>query len=338
MDSARSNRGTPYKPGIPAEPGEKRTAELYEDLADQIDLSEILFTLIRRWKPIAVTVLLTVAATFVVTKFLMTPTYRAEAILRPVSQNAIMQQMAGQLGGFGGVDIGGIATGILGTKSGAEADEYMPILKSFAFTDALVKKHQLREHLLAEEGTSLSSLKEDPDWVVYRILKRRFDCRYATSTDNLTLSYEGHNRSEAERVLGFYIDDLREKLRSRQIRHAAAAIASLQDASKQTADAILQNQLYELIAAQIQRQKIAEVQADFAFIELDPPTSPDRPYRPASLLDCVIAGLLSAIGIIAWIIFTDVNSDNFNLRSSRSVANNMEQSAAPPGTAQKVSR
>ena len=133
----------------------------------------------------------------------------------------------------------------------------MPILTSFAFTNDLVKKHQLKDQLLAEEKISLANLKEDPDWVVYRILKRRFECRFAQSTGNLTLYYQDQKRSEAERILGFYIDDLREKLRYRQVRDATAAVASLQEEAKASSDALLQNQLYELIATQIQRQKLS---------------------------------------------------------------------------------
>ncbi len=324
MDSARNRRGPSYKPSISVERGEK-PPESHEDLSDQIDLSEHLFAIGHRWLLIAGTILLAVGATFVVTNFVMTRWYRAEAIIRPVGQNAILQQTTGLLSGIGGNAMGGLVAGILGGASGNDADEYIPILTSFAFTDTLVKNHQLKDQLLAEERISLASLTGDPDWVVYRILKRRFECHFAPSTGNLTLSYQDQKRSEAERILGFYIDDLREKLRYRQVRDATAAVASLQEEAKASSDALLQNQLYELIATQIQRQKLAQVQADFAFIKLEPPTSEDRPYRPAVLLDCIIVGLLSAIGIIAWILLIDLPSANFSLGNSRS-GNNKEHS------------
>ena len=327
MDSARKKQGTSYKPIIPVDRGEKR-AEPY-DLSDQIDLSEYLFAIGHRWQLIAVTILLAVATTFVVTKFVMIRWYRAEAIIRPVGQNAVLQQTTGLLSGFGGGAIGGLAAGILGGASGNDADEYMPILTSFAFTNDLVKKHQLTDQLLAEERISLASLREDPDWVVYRILKRRFECRFSQSTGNLTLYYQDQKRSEAERILGFYIDDLREKLRYRQVRDATAAVASLREEARTNSDALLRDQLYELIATQIQRQKLAQVQADFAFIELEPPTSEDRPYKPAGLLDCVIVGLLSAIGAIVWILVMDGYTADLSLTSSRSGGGNKEQSAEP---------
>ena len=66
--------------------------------------------------------------------------YRAEAIIRPVGQNAILKQTTGLLSAIGGNAIGDLAAGILGGASGNGADEYMPILTSFTFTNALVKK------------------------------------------------------------------------------------------------------------------------------------------------------------------------------------------------------
>ncbi|MGO9607080.1 MAG: Wzz/FepE/Etk N-terminal domain-containing protein [Candidatus Binataceae bacterium] len=317
------------------ERGEKR-AESY-DLSDQIDLSEYLFAIAHRWWLIVVTILLTMAATFVVTKFVMKPWYRAEAIIRPVGQNAILQETTGgMMGGIGGSSIGGLAAGILGTATGNDAEEYMPILTSFAFTNVLVKQHQLMGHLLAEEGTPLNKLTEDPDWVVYRILQRRFECHFAISTGNLTLFYRDQNRSQAERILGFYIDDLREKLRSRQVRDAIAAVASLQEEARQSSDALIRDQLYELIARQVQRQKLAQVQADFAFIELEPPTSPDRRYKPVVWLDCVIMGLLSAIGAIVWILVVGGDAGGISLSSLRYVVDSEQD--ATQGTAQKALR
>lgn len=335
MDSPRIKRGV-YKPGILPERGE-RAAEPY-DVSDQIDLSEYLFAIRYRWRLMAVTILLTLVATFVVTKFVMRPWYRAEAIIRPVGQNTVLAETTGMLSGIGGTSaLGSLATGILGNSSGSGDGEYMPTLTSFSFTNALVKKHQLREHLLAEERTFGTNSKGDPDWVVYRILKRRFECRFAQSTGNLTLYYLDQNRSEAERILGFYINDLREILRFRQVRDTIAAVASLREEAKVSSDALLRDQLYELIARQIQRQKMAQVQADFAFIELDPPTSPDITYKPAVLLDCVIMGLLSAIGATVWILVMDGDAADLSLTSSRS-GDDKEQGAVTPGTAQKALR
>jgi len=332
VDSPRNKRGAPHKSGMPVELGERR-ADQY-DMSDQIDLSDYLFTISRRWRLVAVTILLTLVATFVVTKFVMSPWYRAEAILRPVGQNVVLEETTGMLSGIGGASaLGSLATGILGNSSGSGDGEYVPTLTSFAFTDALVKKHKLREHLLAQERSFLSSSKEDPDWVVYRILKRRFECRFAQSSGNLTLYYLDRNRSDAERILGFFIDDLREILRSRQVRDTTEAIASLHQEAIDSSDALIRDQLYELIARQIQRQKMAQVQADFAFIEIAPPTSPDTPYKPSVLLDCAIMGLLSAIGVSVWVLVRGGPAKDLSL-----TGHDDEQGDVTLGTAQKALR
>src|SRR5262249_55461793 len=100
---------------------------------------------------------------------------------------------------------------------------------------------------------------------------------------------------EAERILGYYVDDLREKLRSREVQSAGAAIESMKAEARGTSDALLQAQLYELIAKQMQQLRLAQVEADFAFTVLEPPAAPDKPYSPDVLLYSSIAGFLALI-------------------------------------------
>ena len=80
MDSPRNKRKAPYRPRTPAERSEQRAES--SDLSNQIDLSEYLFAIGHHWRLVTIAVLLTVIATFVVTKFVMIPWYRAEAIAR----------------------------------------------------------------------------------------------------------------------------------------------------------------------------------------------------------------------------------------------------------------
>jgi hypothetical protein len=51
--------------------------------------------------------------------------------------------------------------------------------------------------------------------------------------------------------------------------------------------------LYDLIAKQIQKQQLAEVEADFSFVMIEPPVVPDRPFRPNVTRNCVMVLLLS---------------------------------------------
>jgi hypothetical protein len=73
-----------------------------------------------------------------------------------------------------------------------------------------------------------------------------------------------------------------------RISGAAAAIESMDAEANMTPDAVLPSELYELVAKQVQRMKMAQVEADFAFRVLDPPAASDKPYRPSVLLNSML--------------------------------------------------
>jgi len=83
---------------------------------------------------------------------------------------------------------------------------------------------------------------------------------------------------------------------------AAAAIESLRTEAAATADPMLRSELYILEAKQVERRKMAQVEADFAFRVLDSPAASDRPYRPLVILDCAVAGILAACAAAAFIL------------------------------------
>jgi hypothetical protein len=144
-------------------------------------------------------------------------------------------------------------------------------------------------------GFLRGSNPKDLNWSMYRALKKRFDYDNSIKTGNITLSFEARDRRDAEKILGYYINDLRDLLREREISGASSAIASLEAEAKVTPDAVLRSELYELVAKQVQRMKMAQVEADFAFQVLDPPAASDKPYRPRVLVDCMLAAFFALV-------------------------------------------
>ncbi len=275
-------------PRGPRTPG---TPDPYDDV---IDLREYLDAIRERWRLIAAATLLAMLATALITKFAMTKWYRAEAILRPVTAGAVQGRVSGLLGGLGGLGgAGSLGGGLLGGEASNPASEYMPVLKSFDFTTRLLAGHGLERHLMPSGWGIFGGAPSDPDWARYRSMQKRFESEFSIRTGNLTLYYQDPERAMATKVLGFYISDLRELLRAEEIHDTTEAIASLREETKHTPDNLLQTQLYEMLARQIQQQKLAQVQADFAFKVLQSPTTPDKPYRPKVLLDCILAGMLA---------------------------------------------
>lgn len=286
-ESLRPARALRAAPEVPA------AARGYDD---EIDLLPYLLALKGQWRMIALATVAAVLVTLVTTVFLMHKTYRATSILRPTPKAAMQNRLSGLMGGFGGA-LGGVA-GLMGGGAGSdEAEEYMTILKSFAFSVAMAQRHGLGPERFERTSSWLPFFHQDgdPRWRAYHTLERRFSCEYSLKTGNMTLYYEDRSPAGAERVLRYYIDDLREKLRGREVQEATAAIDSMKAEARATSDSLLQTQLYELIAKQIQQRKLAQVQADFAITVLEPPIAPDKPYKPMVLLDTFLAAMLALI-------------------------------------------
>ncbi|MGH7780948.1 MAG: Wzz/FepE/Etk N-terminal domain-containing protein [Candidatus Binataceae bacterium] len=286
------------EPRIEDDPGDHGPIRSRDD--DYVDLRPYLEALAKAWRTIALVTALAAVATAVLTGLILPKWYRASATIRPVAQNDIAGRISGLVGGLGG-GLGGLAgmAGGLGGAGASSAKEYIAILTGFRFNLDLAGRHDLRRKLLPRSPGILAALglgrAHDPDWVIYREQEKRFECEYSIRTENLTLYYEAKNRAEATRVLGYYIDDLRELLKTREVRDAKAAVDSLEDEASTTGDAMLRAQLYELAAKQVERMKMAQVDADFAFRVLDPPAASDKPYRPQVMLDTFIAAFLAAM-------------------------------------------
>jgi hypothetical protein len=300
---ARENRiATAFEP--PAQFSAHR-----ETAGELVDLREYLAALARRWRLLAAATIGAMAAVGLFARFAMTRYYRAEAIIRPINASMVQGRLSGLLGGVGG--FGGLAGASLSPFAGEAANpasEYMPVLRSFDFTTSLIARHGLAPELPIRGWAPWAERAADPQWARFRLMKQRFDCEFSLRTGNLTLSYMDPDPARARRILAFYISDLRERLRREQIHDAAEAIDSLRDEVRETADNLLQTQLSELLARQIQQEKLAQVQADFAFKVLVPPTVSDRPYRPLVTLDALLAGAVTLFIVAVAILLRDTGA------------------------------
>jgi hypothetical protein len=244
------------------------------------------------WRAIAVTTVIVAAVVGLVSKFVLPKWYQAVAVVKPVPEPAVESRVEGGVEALGG-DLSALV-GVRGDTD-AVAEEYMTVLRSFAFNVAVAERHGLVKALL--KGTKLRNAGVDSrrvKWAVYYILKDRLDVDYSLQTGNLTLYYEDRDPATAQRVLGYYLSDLRDRLRQRAIRDARAAVSSLQAEAKNSSDPLLAQNLYALIARQVEREKLAQVQADFAFKVLEPPVTPYRPHWPVARLNALLAAFLTA--------------------------------------------
>ena len=258
-----------------------------------LDLRPHLLYLARHWRALSIVAALAMLASWLYTSFEMPRQYRATAVLRPLDRAALGSQASAQLAALMGLEGRG------SSDNSADAEEYIAMLQSYEFTSALIQKHHLTAHLLAGQPGAKSGHMATFSWHdkyrLYKIMSRRFGCDYSLKTRNLTITYDDLSVEDAERILGDYISDLRIKLSREQADEARTAVTVLQGDASGVVDPLLLNQIEELIAAQIQRQELAQAEANFAFRVIEAPVAPDSPVRPRRWFDTVVAGVLALL-------------------------------------------
>ena len=226
------------------------------------------------------------------TKYLTVKWYRAQAIVTPVAPEASLSMGTGGAGEM----VDGLGGGIASILEGGGADtvtlaeRYTAIMNSYAFTTDLVSKYHLEHNIVGARSPNAPTVTK---WSMHTMIADRFSTEYDYKSGNLTLYFLDPSPVEAQRVLGYYLDSLRDKLRNEEVQAGASAAASLEEEVRKSSDALLQTQLYELMARQIQREKIAEVQSDFAFKVVEPPVVPDNYFSPKARHNATLAASIT---------------------------------------------
>src|SRR5437899_2155287 len=114
---------------------------------EYVDLGLYVRLVRARWRAIAFLAIASMLLTGIVTEFVMTRWYRAEAVIRPVASPAVESRIAGLSGGLGGAAGGIAALAGIGGGPGSDAEEYIAILDGFKFNVTLADQHRLRQLL-----------------------------------------------------------------------------------------------------------------------------------------------------------------------------------------------
>ena len=238
----------------------------------------------RRWIIGGVTIAVALAMGLYV-RFATIKWYRAMAVITPVAPGEDLDTSidSNPLGGMAGL---GALFGIGGPGDNVvTAERYIAIMQSYDFGIGLAKRYSLTQALAGPQAPTITP------WRLHMLINSRFSTEYDYRTGNLTLYFLDPKLEQARQVLDEYLQSLRDKLRSEVTQTASAAALSLQAEIGRTPDALLQNQLYELMARQLQREKLAQVQADFAFKVVEPPVVPDHYYLPSARSQATLWGL-----------------------------------------------
>ncbi len=273
---------------------------------------------------IVIATFVAMAGTVLVNIFLVTTLYQAKTIIAPMSPDSQtgIRSAGNNLLSSAGEGIGGLAMSLMG-KSDTEqlAAQDVAILNTYDFTMNLVKRFQLANKIIVRDGRNPAQMTP---WKIYGRINDRFNTEYDFKSANLTLYYIDRDPAVARQVLGYYLESLRSKLRNEEVATASVAIKALEEEVSHTTDALLRDQLYLLMADQIQREKTAQMEADFAFKVVEPPMVPDTKYSPHIGRQAALVGVLMIFVMSAYFLIKEW------LYHAQAHLNALEASTIPP--------
>jgi uncharacterized protein involved in exopolysaccharide biosynthesis len=256
---------------------------------DAISAREMLATVrARRWWIIGSVAFFTVA--FTATALIMTPVYRAKAILIPTNtsqESGLGGSALGQLGGLAslaGVEIG---------SKGSPTDEALAVLKSREFTERFINDRHLLPQLFASKwdaaaGTWRGGAEHQPTGGrVYNYFNERIrSVEQDKKTGLITVQIDWKGRLESARWANELVQQLNQEMRARAIAEADASLGFLEKELQTTAVVPVRDAVARLIETQVKKRMLANVTQEYVFRLVDRalPSDVDDPLRPKKLL------------------------------------------------------
>lgn len=279
---------------------------------DEIDLRDLIKALwAGKWIIAACTLVLAVlAAAYAI----MQPNvYRSEALLAPAvtEGRSGLGALAGQFGGL--ASLAGIN---LPSAGGDKTALALEVLKSRAFIQAFIKRHNLLVPLLATEGwngkeqdwkynlkrynpTTGEWVKQNPDakqaeptdWEAYKAFSALLSVSHDKQAGFVRLSIMSYSPEVAKQWVDWLVQDLNAHMRTQNIAEAEASIAYLEEQIHKTSIAAMQQVFYQLIEEQAKQVMLANVSTEYVFKTVDPAVVPEEKAKPKRALMVVVAAM-----------------------------------------------
>jgi uncharacterized protein involved in exopolysaccharide biosynthesis len=240
------------------------------------------------------------------TALMMTPQYRAEVLLAPVSD---LDEDAGYMSRI--AEFGDLAalTGIrLGRKD--RKDESIATLLSRQFTDRFIRERKLTRILFAAVWDNERQRWKARRWGKTAPTSResfeRFDEQVRhihedRRTGLVTLAVDWQDPVLAAEWANGLVADVNATLRQQAVDRSSASIAYLQEQLAGTSVVELQQVLHRLIELEMKKIILARVNREYAFKVIDPAVVPEETIRPRTAMMVLLgttAGLILAVIVV----------------------------------------
>jgi uncharacterized protein involved in exopolysaccharide biosynthesis len=279
------------------------------DEEDEINLLDYWRVIRKRQKIIIRVVIATVLATVVIS-LLMTNIYQAKAVITPITAKdsgggGAISLLTQQFGGLPGIVLPG----------GSSASEIVNLLKSNILREKVIERHQLLPVLFYKKwdtekkdwkrggwislnpltyvgklaraissGDQKSGQKKDPDvpdsWDGLREFSDIVKINQNIKENVITITVDYYDPDMAAKMVEYFLTTLTDHMSGEAKRVATINRQYLEEQLVKTADPLIKQKVYNLIAQQVETSMMAEVKENFAFKVIDPPKVPDKKTKP----------------------------------------------------------
>ncbi len=111
----------------------------------------------------------------------------------------------------------------------------------------------------------------------------------------ITITVDYHDPAMAAKMVEYFLTTLTDHMSSEARRVATINQKYLEEQLQQTADPLIKQKIYNLIAQQLETSMMAEVKENFAFKVIDPPMVPDKKVKPKRIQMALLSLFVSII-------------------------------------------
>ncbi|NPU84338.1 MAG: hypothetical protein HPY65_07600 [Syntrophaceae bacterium] len=277
----------------------------------------------------------------VVSTLLMQDVYQATAVISPIAgkdSGGTLSTLAQQFGGLAGGSL-------LGTP--ASANDIMNFLNSNVLREKVIERNNLLPVLFPDEwdwkrnrwekgflgGISLNPLtyvdkavrmlqpgpvpcrleKVDgiPDtWDGLRKLDDMVTVKNNLDENSITIAVACPDPDTAAKIVEYFLTALNDHMSSEARRVVLVNRKYLEEQLDKTADPFIRQNIYNMIAQQIERSMTVEAKENFAFKVIDPPRAPDRKFKPKRAR-IVLVSLFLSLSIAVATVFVLENLEGW---------------------------
>jgi len=248
----------------------------------------------------------------------MTPVYRAEIQVAPVTEKDSSNRFAAQLGEFGGL---AALTGV-NLEQGNRKNESIATLRSRRFTEQFIEDEKLLPVLFQEHWDAENQRWDETDPEDVPTLEdtwKRFDRKIRRISEDrktglVVLTIEWTDPQQAASWANDLVHRANEMLRKKAVAESERAIAYLREQRGKTSVVELQEVVNHLIESEMKEAILANITEEYAFRVIDPAVVPEESFKPDRVL-MELSGALSGavLGVIIAMMIGPVRSCRENV-------------------------